>query len=134
MSQLCNVGITTALTGSAQAAVSGFGTPIALSIQVRFTYVASAATSVTARIQTTLDGGTTWVDIAAVGFTTASALKGVNVSGLVSVTTPASLLDGSLTSNTVQEGFLGDEYRVKIDSVGTYGSGTQLAVDVFARY
>ena len=51
---LCNLGITTAVTALVQNVVAGFGKPQALSLQARFTYVASAATSVDAYVQSTM--------------------------------------------------------------------------------
>ena len=132
MSNLCNVAITTAVTGSIQTAVTGFGAPQAVSIQAAFTYVASAATSADAYVQTSIDG-VHWVDIANFHFTTSSTTQYVNVSGLTAVTTPASITDGSIANNTVAQGILGPQYRVKITSVGTYGAGTTLQIDIQAR-
>jgi hypothetical protein len=137
MTNICTQSITSASTAQIATAsgqtvgtgVSGFGNPQALTIQARFTYVASAATSVTAWVQTTIDG-TNWIDIASFGFTTASSAVVVNVSGTSSITTPTAITDGSLASNTIQQGILGSSYRVKYTSVGTYGAGTVLTVDV----
>ena len=133
MTTLCSVAVTTAVTGSIQTAQTNFGKVTALTIQAAFTYVASAATSCDAYIQTSADGGTTWADIANFHFTTASATQIVNVSGLTAVTTPVAITDGTIANNTVQQGILGDRYRVKITSVGTYGAGTTLIVNVQAR-
>ncbi len=129
---VCSVAVTTAVTASIQTAVAGFGKPQAVTIQARFTYVASSATSVALYVQTTVDG-TNWVDIAEFDFTTATAQKIVNVSGMTAVTTPTAVTDGSLSSNTTQAGVLGAQYRCKITSVGTYGAGTTVAVDILTR-
>ena len=133
MTLLCSTAVTTAVTGSIQTPQTGLGKVTALTIQAAFTYVASSATSCDAYIQTSVDGGTTWADIANFHFTTASATNFVNVSGLTAVTTPVAITDGSIANNTVQQGILGDRYRVKITSVGTYGAGTTLIVNVQAR-
>ena len=130
--QICNLAITTAVTGSIQTIYKGFSSPQALTIQAKFTYVASAATSVDAYVQTTIDG-TVWIDIAEFRFTTSSSTVVVNLSGLSTVTTPAAITSGSMTANTTQQGVLGDQYRVVVTSVGTYGAGTTLAIDVAAR-
>lgn len=132
MSNLCNVAVTTAVTGSIQTAVTGFTSPQAVTIQAAFTYVASAATSVDAYVQTTIDG-VHWQDIANFHFTTSSATQFVNVLGMTAVTTPATAADGTLASNTTQAGFLGTQYRVKITSVGTYGAGTTIQIDIQTR-
>jgi len=129
---LCNVSITTAQTASIQTAVAGFGKPQALSIQAKFAYVASAATSADVYVQTTIDG-INWVDIANFHYTTSSALQLVNVSGMTPVTVPANFTDGSIAANTVLQGVLGDQFRCKITSVGTYGAGTTMAIDIKAR-
>lgn len=99
-----------------------------VTIQAAFTYVASAATSATAYVQTTLDGGTTWVDIVCFSFTTASATKIANLRRTTPVTTLATPTDGALTANTSVDGILGDQLRVKWASVGTYGAGTTLLI------
>lgn len=129
---LCSVAVTTAQTGVAQTAVTGFGTPSSLTIQGRFTYVASSATSADVYVQSTVDG-TNWIDIADFHWTTASASQVVNVTN-AALTTPTAITDGSLASNTVLQGVLGAQYRCKVTSVGTYGAGTVIAVDVYARY
>lgn len=133
MTTLCNLGITAALTASVQTAVSGLGAPRSITFQAAFTYVADSATSVNAYVQTSVNGGVTWFDVAEFGFTTASATKYLNCNGDTAVASAASLTDGSLTANTSINGFLGDRYRVKITSVGTYGAGTQLRIDAFPR-
>ena len=134
MTNICSESITTAKTGqiAALGAVSGFNAPRAISLQARFTYVASAATGVDAYVQTTIDGSN-WFDIAEFNFTTASAQKFQNCVGETAVNSATTLTDGTLTANTSINGFLGVQYRVKYTSVGTYGAGTSLAVDVQAR-
>lgn len=106
---------------------------LSLSCQVRFFYGAGG-TSVTAYVQTTLDQGQTWIDIAAIGFTTANGTSAFNVSALDKVTTPISpLTDGSLAAGTVISGILGDQLRAKVVSTGTYSSSSLLSVSCEAR-
>lgn len=100
-----------------------------LTVQAKFVY-GSGGTSATAYVQTSLDDGSTWIDIACLQFTTSSATKIVNLTSGTAVTTVATPTDGSLTANTVVNGILGNQYRVKYASVGTYGGGTTLAVNV----
>lgn len=133
MAQLASVQITSAATGTVTDPVTGFGKPAAASITARFSYVASSATSVTGRVQTSIDGGATWWDIAAFQFTTASGNTYANLSGHKEVNTPVALSDGTLTANTSINGLLGDRFRLKYDSVGTYGAGTTLRVDIETR-
>jgi hypothetical protein len=131
-SNLCNVGITTAVTGSTTAAVSGFGAPTSMSVEGRFTYVASAATSADVYIQTTIDGSN-WFDVANFHWTTASAwvLSNVITSAAVANT---SLGSGTLSSNTAPGGTLTNQYRCYITTVGTYGSGSNVTVNIYPRY
>lgn len=133
MTTLATVQVTTAQSAVAQTAVTGLGKPQALSLQAIFTYVASAATSCDAYIQTSLDGGTTWYDIANFHFTTASAVKYQNVSGMTAVNASVAMLQASITNDTSINGVIGDRLRVVITSVGTYGSGTSVVVNAYAR-
>ena len=104
--------------------------PESVSIQCSFTY-GSGGTSVDAYIQTSLDGGTTWIDVAECNLLLASARKGYNVSGLTGGTSPLAFTDGALTANTaLAQGIMGNKWRTKIISVGTYAGGTTLNVDV----
>jgi len=125
----------TAEQASAQvtAAATGFGAPMAVTIQALFAYVADSATSITAHVQTSLDGGQSWWDIACVQFTTASGAKYMACAGGEGVSAAVNLSDGSLSANTAIDGFLGDRFRVKWVSAGDYGAGTRLDIDIFPR-
>lgn len=80
-------------------------------------------------VQTSLDGGTTWIDIVSHAFATAIASK---VSAITTGIAPAAQAftpgDGALTDNTIIQGVLGDRIRVKAVSTGTYAGGTTLTV------
>lgn len=103
-----------------------------LTLQARFAY-GSGGTKVTAYVQTSLDQGTTWIDIACFTFTTASAVKIFNLSGLTPKTTEIAPTDGALADDTALDGVLGDRLRVKAVSTGTYGGSSALAVRAAAR-
>jgi hypothetical protein len=103
--------------------------PCSLTVQANFTY-GSGGTSVDAYLQTSLDGGSTWCDIANFSFTTASARKIYNLKTNTAVTTAATPTDGTITANTSVDGILGVLFRVKYKSVGTYAGSTNLRVDV----
>ena len=122
------VTITTAVSGSVGqtfcARNPGFAN---LGIQAKFVY-GSGGTSATAYVQTSIDDGVTWIDIASLQFTTSSATKVVNLTSGTPITTPATPTDGSLTANTVVNGVIGNRYRVKYTTVGTYAGGTTLSV------
>lgn len=134
--------ITTAVTGSViTSSVDASGTAIeyvdrlegmtAATVQFRFAY-GSGGTTAKAYLQTSLDQGTTWVDIACEAFTTSSSVQVVNLSGLTPKTSAATPGDGALADDTCVDGILGDRLRVKITTTGTY-VGTTLSVRVSAR-
>lgn len=101
--------------------------PRNLCVEAIFTY-GSGGTTVDAYVQTSFDGGTTWVDIFNFHPTTASLSSIVNLSCLTPVTTVYPPTDGTLASNTVKDGVLGDLLRVKYKSAGTYAGGTTLLI------
>jgi hypothetical protein len=135
--------ITTALTGSVitdgtsetgedQAFIDRLDGMSAASIQVRFAY-GSGGTTAKVYVQTSLDQGTTWIDIACAAFTTSSATKLFNLSGLTAKTTPANPTDGAMTDDTSLDGVLGDRLRVKVTTTGTYATNTTVAVRAACR-
>ncbi len=116
------------------AAVAFPGAASYLAFQAVFTYVADAATSAKAYIQTSLDAGATWFDIASFAFTTSTATK---VSAVTTEIAPASQAftpaDGTLSDNTIIQGIIGDRLRVKFVSVGAYGAGSNLRIDAWVK-
>jgi len=104
----------------------------ALTVEFIFTYGADGTTC-KSWLQTSLDGGTTWIDIANAAFTTSTASKVYNLSGLTAKTTAATPTDGSLADNTAVDGLLGDLFRVKTTTTGTYSGSTTLVVAVCFR-
>lgn len=118
--------VTAAVTTSVEQARSS-GARHAL-LQCNFTYGTSGGTTVDAWVQTSVDQGTTWCDVANFHFTTASLRKIYNLSALTPITSIATPVDGSLASNTSVDGILGDLWRVKYTSTGTYVGATTLQV------
>jgi len=103
-----------------------------LVVQAVFTF-GSGGTSVDAYIQTSLDLGGTWIDVMEFNFLVASATK---ISAVVFTTALAAAVaptDGTLASNSIVNGLLGDRFRVKYKSAGTYAGGTTLSVTGFAK-
>ena len=101
-----------------------------LTVQAKFVY-GSGGTNTTAWLQTSLDNGATWIDIAGFQFTTATATKVYSL-GRTPVTTAYTPTDGTISANTAKDGILGSQYRVKYTTTGTYGGSTTLQVDVVA--
>jgi len=94
-----------------------------LSVEANFVQ-GTDGTSVTCYVQTSVDGGSNWIDVMSFQFTTTTARKvGTVRYNLTSggVITPA---DGSLTANTVQDGVVGPLVRLKTVVVGTYTNGS----------
>ena len=108
-------------------------TPAAnLLLQGMFTY-SSGGTSADAWVQTSIDGGTTWTDVANFHFTKSSARFLYNLSSTTPVSGEYTPTDGTLAPNTAKDGLIGPLWRVKYTIVGTYGDGTTLRVDAFAQ-
>jgi hypothetical protein len=102
----------------------------ALSLQAVFTY-GSGGTTAKAWVQTSLDGGLTWIDIANFAFTT-SSLRAVNsVRASTAVAANYTATDGTLSDNTIKDGILGDRIRIKWTTTGTYAATTLKITAVF---
>lgn len=127
-----SVAITTAVTASLSTAVKLPPWTTVLTIYANFVY-GSSGTSADFYIQTSFDGGATWMDIAEFGFTTASAKKIMTVISQLSVLTPTTPGDAALTANTAISGFIGDRLRVKYTTVGTYAGSTTIKIDAVAK-
>lgn len=125
---LASLGITTALTDSAQTAIEDLDGMTAVTIEASFAY-GSGGTTCKVWVQTSFDGGTTWRDVAEFDFTTATAVKVANLSGLLSKAVSAY---AALSSEGVTDGVLGDRLRAKVTSTGTYAN-TTLAVRASVR-
>ncbi len=119
------------LQGESQTYLTGLAGMLAASVSFNFTYGSGGGT-LKAILYTTLNQGTTWIEIARVAFTTASAEKVVNLSGLTPVTTVYAPV--ALSDDTVKDGILGDRLRVSILKASTaYAGNTSLAVRLNAR-
>lgn len=130
--QLANLTLTTAVSGTASTAVV---VPLGMRsvvLQAAFTY-GSGGTKVTAYVQTSFDGGTTWVDVACFTFTTATATKVSALKAATAVAASYAATDGSLTDDSIKDGILGDRLRVKRTTTGTYGGSTALVVTAVAK-
>jgi hypothetical protein len=126
---LTNLAITTAVTAKTTAPLQlREGAPESITLQANFAY-GSGGTSVSAWVQTSLDGGATWADVSNFSFTTSSAREAMSVSSLTTATTPQALTDGTLAANTATGVPLGTVWRVKYTSVGTYAGSTTLRID-----
>lgn len=112
--------------------IAGLDGMLAASIDINFAY-GSGGTTCDVFAQFSLDGGATWQDAAHAAFTTASARKQFNISGLTPKTTPQTPGDGTLAADTAADGVLGPLWRLKVVSVGTYANSTLVTARLVAR-
>lgn len=130
---LANLTITTAVTAqTTPVAYVGNGAFMSADIQGNFTY-GSGGTTVAAYVQTSLDNGTTWCDVASFSYTTTSGCSIFNPSTTAGVIAPITPTDGSLTANTAIDGVLGNLWRVKYTTTGTYAGNTTLQIALVPR-
>jgi hypothetical protein len=127
---LADIAITTPLT-VAQTPVQNLEGMLAATILARFAY-GSGGTLCRAYVQITLDDGQTWIDVACFAFTTASATRVINLSGLTPKLTPLTPSDGALADDSFIDGILGSAMRVKLVTTVTYAN-TVLSVKLSAR-
>lgn len=96
-----------------------------LAVQANFTY-GSGGTTAKAYVQTSLDGGVTWMDVMAFAFAQTSGRK-IQVVERVTIASAGVPTDGTMTDDTALA-ILGDRLRVKVTSVGIYADGTTLVL------
>lgn len=112
--------------------VDDFAGILALAASLRLAY-GSGGTAIKAYLQTSLDQGETAIDIACVVFGTASEHDVANFSGLTPKLTLINPTDGTLTDDTAIDGVLGDRFRLKLVSTGTYAGSTVLSARITTR-
>lgn len=115
--------------GVAQGLIDQLSGVTAVTIQCAFVY-GSGGTTCAVTVQTSLDQGASWIDIARFDFTTATAKKVANLSGLYSKAVAAV---AALSAEGVTDGVLGDRFRAKVTSTGTYAGSTSVAVRMQPR-
>lgn len=106
--------------------------PRVLAVEGIFTY-GSAGTTLKVWVQTSLDGGTTWIDIMCLAFTTASAKKVSAVRESIALAAATVPTDGALGDDSIVDGLLGDRIRLKYTSTGTYAGSTTIKVVAVTR-
>jgi hypothetical protein len=81
-------------------------------------------------IQTSVDNGTSWIDVMQFAFATTTVTKISGVRPYIALAANVTPSDGGLSDNTILDGCLGDRLRVKTVVVGTYSSTSTLDVDI----
>jgi len=81
-------------------------------------------------IQTSVDNGTSWIDVMQFAFATTTVTKISGVRPYIALAANVTPSDGGLSDNTILDGVIGDRLRVKTVVVGTYSSTSTLDVDI----
>ena len=103
-----------------------------LLVEAKFLYGAGG-TTFKVWVQTRVKGGT-WRDIMNFAFTTSALTKFQKTSIGIALAGNIASSDAALADNTILDGMLGDEVRVKYTSTGTYSGATSIAVLASAKY
>jgi len=97
-----------------------------------FTY-GSGGTTAKVWVQTTVDGGASWIDVANFAFLLANAKFIHKITALTAVAANYVPTDGSMADSTIKDGVLGNFYRTKLTTTGTYAGGTSVIVYAYTR-
>ena len=119
----------TAISGTI---ITGLMGVTVVSVQAIFVYGAGGTTT-TVWLQTTLDNGVTWFDIAQWAFTTATVTRIHSVRTATAVAANYTPTDAALGANAIKDGLLGDQLKIKYTTTGTYTGVTTLEVLGVAR-
>lgn len=92
--------------------------------------VGSGGTSCSVIVETSLNGGDDWIEIAQFDFTTADARKTANIAATAAAAVAAVT---ALGTEGKRDGVLGDRLRARVTSVGTYAGGTTVSVRAAVR-
>ena len=90
----------------------------------------SGGTTCDVFIQTSVDNGSTWIDIMQFAFATTTVTKVSAVRPYIALAANVTPTDGSLSDNTILDGLIGDRLRVKTVVVGTYLGASTLDVNI----
>lgn len=124
---LATTTITTAVTGVTTTPITDLLGMQVLAAQATFTY-GSGGTTAKFYLQTSLDFGASWFDIACWAFATTTAAPIMSVRSLTAVAANYAPTDATLTDNTIKDGLLGDRLRINYTTVGTYATATTIVI------
>lgn len=117
------------VAGVAQEIIDRLGGMTSVSLQAKFGY-GSGGTSCVVVVQTSLDQGSSWIDIARFDFAQSNATKIANISAATALS-PAAV--AALSAEGKLDGILGDRLRCKYTSVGVYAGNTSLSIRAAVR-
>lgn len=105
--------------GQAIAYVDRLEGMLGLTLQARLQYTSGGGT-LKGWVQTSIDLGSTWLDIACFAFAQADKTRLFNLSGLTPKTSIVTPGDALLADDTAVDGLFGDRLRVKLDTSVAY--------------
>lgn len=117
--------ITTAVTGTTTTPIQLPADTCIVTLQSAFVY-GSSGTSAKIWVQTSIDG-TNWHDICNFAYATTSLVKVASSNGMLAAT-HATATDGTLADNTIVNGYIGGQLRLKYTTTGTYAGSTTVNV------
>lgn len=121
--------ITTAASSGIKNTVTGLIGITSCIFQCIFKYGGALdSPTATVYIQTSLDSGKTWFDIANFAQAQVSLSRVMSINSATVRSLPFTATDGTLPNNTAQSGMIGDRLRVKFVSTGTYTNDTTCKV------
>ena len=129
---LLDLAITAAISATTTSPITTLAGAKYLAVEANFAY-GSGGTNATVYVQTSLDGGSNWIDIMSFQFTTSDARKVSAVVASTALAAGATPTDGTLTANTILSGLLGDRIRLKYVTTGTYADDTSLVVSAIVK-
>lgn len=132
ISLLAETTITTAVTGALSTAIVDLEGMKYLVVQAIFTY-GSGGTTAKFWVQTSFDNGTTFTDVMCFSFTTSSATKFQAVKIYIALAANQSNSDAALAANSILDGVLGSQLRVKYSTTGTYSGSTTIKLDAVIK-
>ena len=103
-----------------------------LAVQAVFTR-AGGGTTTDVFIQTSLDNGSTWIDIIQFALTTTTVTKVSAVRSSIALAANVTPTDGGLSDNSILDGLLGDRIRVKTVVVGSYTGASALTLNAIVN-
>lgn len=115
--------------GAAQAFIDRLEGMAAATVFADFDYGSGGATCVVV-VETSIDQGDNWIEVARLDFATADDKKTVCITA-AQPALPSSVQ--ALSSEGVVDGVLGDRLRAKVTSTGTYAGGTKVTVRAAVR-
>jgi hypothetical protein len=124
---LMDVTLAEAVTGVVSEGVPVPAGARTLAVQAAFAR-AGGGTSCKAWVQTSLDGGATWIDVMCFAFLITTATKVSAIRQDIALAAAYVPTDGTLTDDTIKDGLLGNQIRVKRTSVGVYTGASSLTV------